>query len=90
MDILRLVLLAVCLLAAVSYCVAHADEAAGQTVQKICIFHEQLVLAPYVWKLSDERDGVRAQATMPGAYVRGTFPSCWWRACHTLPTCHNG
>ncbi len=56
MDISRRVPLAVCLLAAVSYRVAQADDAVGQAVQKVPISDQRLILAPYVWKLSGEGD----------------------------------
>src|SRR4029079_15795570 len=33
---------------------------------------DALVFAPYVWKLSGTGDASRAEATMPGAYLRAT------------------
>jgi lysophospholipase L1-like esterase len=37
------------------------------------IDHADLVVAPYVWKVTGKGAGTRAEATMPGAYVKAAF-----------------
>ena len=37
------------------------------------IDHDQILLAPYVWKRSGEGPSARAEAAMPGAYLKAAF-----------------
>jgi lysophospholipase L1-like esterase len=46
---------------------------AEESVTTVGIDNPELALAPYVWKTSGSRDTARAEATMPGAYLKLDF-----------------
>ena len=52
-------------------CRAVAGEHAAEN--RIAVDHKNLVLSPYTWKHSGQGESSRAEATMPGAYLRAVF-----------------
>jgi lysophospholipase L1-like esterase len=53
--------------------IAHAADQSPSTISTVAIDDELLLLAPYVWKRTDAGPTTRAEAAMPGAYIKAAF-----------------
>ena len=67
--------LIIILAASAVYQAAGADDTEPKETASVFfrVDHDQILLAPYVWKRSGEGTSARAEAAMPGAYLKAAF-----------------
>jgi len=57
----------------VFWCAGRSSAAEPIQIKHIPVDHAQILLAPYVWKMSGKGPSARAEAMLPGAYLKAEF-----------------